>query len=208
MPHPLRLLIYDATCRDRPKPVGLSHVWRAGARLYDGLGRLDHARGVSSWGEALGWLADVDTPCPIVEIQFWGHGKWGRPLIDGVPLDRAALRPEHPLHGQLRAIRERLVPDGEALWWFRACETFGALAGHDFARAWSTFFGCRAAGHTYIIAFFQSGLHSLRPGEQPGWPVDEGLLRGTPQEPLEAHWSALRAPNTITCLHGVVPATY
>jgi hypothetical protein len=125
--------------------------------------------------------------------------------VDGQPLDRSALEEGHPLHRSLCAIRQRLVPGGEALWWFRTCEAFGAQAGHDFARAWTEFFGCRAAGHTYIIAFFQSGLHSLAPGQEPGWPEEEGLLRGTPDEPLEARWSSPGAPNTITCLHGRIP---
>ena len=39
----------------------------------------------------------------------------------------------------LCALRERLAPN--ALVWFRTCETFGASAGHDFARAWTDFSG-------------------------------------------------------------------
>lgn len=208
MARPLRLMIYDATCRNRPRPVGLSHIWRAGALLYGGVRRLDRSRGVSSWAEALTWLAEVEPGRTIAEIQYWGHGKWGRPLIDRQPLERAALAPNHPLHGQLRAIRRRLAPGGEALWWFRTCEAFGARAGHEFARDWSDFFGCRTAGHTHIIAFYQSGLHTLRPGQTPDWPEDEGLLRGSPTASQQARPSSRWAPNTITCLHGVIPAAY
>ena len=97
------------------------------------------------------------------------------------------------------------MPGGESLWWFRACETFGAVPGRDFARAFTDFLGCRAAGHTHVIAFLQSGLHSLGPGEEPHWPADEGLLHGSPDAPLEACPSAPGAPNTITCLHSRFP---
>jgi hypothetical protein len=201
-PRPLRLMVFDATCRGRGPLPGLSTSWRAGAWLYGTLGRLDAWKGVSSWREALTWLAQVRPGAPIGEIQFWGHGNFGCLLIDRRPLDVSALAPTHPLQASLGAIRERLVPGGEALWWFRTCETFATPKGHDFARAWSRFFGCRAAGHTHIIGPLQSGLHVLGPGQEPHWPAEEGLHPG---EPARARWSTLGAPNTISCLHGRIP---
>jgi hypothetical protein len=105
-------------------------------------------------------------------------------------------------------VRDRMLPADQGLWWFRTCETFGARAGHRFAGAFSDFLGCRAAGHTYIIGHWQSGLHSLGPGEEPGWPDDEALVDGTPDDPERASWSTRSAPNTITFLHGQVPAGY
>ncbi len=200
---PLRLMIYDDTCRRDVGPVGLTHTWMAGRWLYRGLGRLDVVRGVSSWPKALDWLARVARPRPIAEIQFWGHGKWGQLLIDGIPLDRSSLHEYHPHHDRLLAIRERLTDD--ALWWFRTCETFGAELGHRFARAWTSFFDCRAAGHTYIIGPWQSGLHHLAPGDEPHWSPWEGLAEGTPDEPVRAEWSTWRKPCTVTCLHNTVP---
>jgi hypothetical protein len=172
--------------------------------LYRGLRRLDAAHGAASWPEALAWLAEAGAGAPIAEIQFWGHGKWGCALIDGAPLDGAALAAAHPLAELLRAIRARFVPQG-GLWWFRTCETFGAAAGQDFARAWAEFFGVRVAGHTFIIGYYQSGLHALRPGERPAWSPEEGLARGTAEQPEQAHWSAASAPHTITCWQGRVP---
>jgi hypothetical protein len=207
-PRPLRLLIYDRTCRGKKALPGLSHAWQAGSWLYAGLRRLDGAHGAASWAEALEWLATFRPERPLAEIQYWGHGKWGGARIANEVLDRSALLPEHPLGERLRAIRARLVPTGEALWWFRTCETFGAVAGQDFARAWTEFFGCRAAGHTHIIGFHQSGLHLLAPGQSPSWAADEGIARGTPQEPLEALRSSRSAPNTITCLQGRIPKGY
>lgn len=201
----LRLLIYDQTDRGR-LAVGLSTAWRAGATLYRGLGRLDAIRGVVDWEQALDWLAGVDADQPIDEIQFWGHGKWGSVMVDRVSLDAAALEPGHLHHRRLCAIRERMAPG--ALWWFRTCETFGADSGHDFARRWTDFFGRRAAGHTYVIGYWQSGLHSLEPGERPGWSAAEGLEEGTAGEPHKALWSRWWEPNTISCLSGAIPAGY
>ena len=187
---------------------GLSLSWRLGGRLYAGLGRLDAWQGFSDWGSALAWLATYRSELPIAEIQFWGHGKWGCAMIDRTHLDVEALDPAHEHHDALAAIRARMAGAPDPHWWFRTCETFGADAGHDFARAWTSYFNCRAAGHTYIIGPWQSGLHTLRPGQQPDWSVHEALIEGTPAEPERAAWSTRRAPNTISFLHGQIPPEY
>lgn len=205
---PLRLMIYDRTCTGPRLRPGLSHAWWTGGVLYSRLLRRLHAwHGASSWAEALAWAAQVHPGREIAELQFWGHGKWGRAYIDRDPLDAAALIPGHPLHASLAAIRERLRGP-EALWWFRTCESFGAAPGQDFARRLTDFMGCRAAGHTYIIGVWQSGLHSLRPGETPTWSPLEGLKEGPVDDPRAALWSRRREPNTIHCLSGHVPEGY
>lgn len=201
-PPPLRLVIHDRTCRGRWWRPGLTDAWAAGARLYRALGRVDAWRGVASWPEALAWAAEVEPGRLIGEVQYWGHGRWGRALAGADVLDAGSLAPAHPLHAALAAVRARLAPD--ALWWFRTCETFGTAAGHDFARAFARFLGCRVAGHTYVIGAVQSGLHSLLPGAEPAWSATEGLPPGVPDPPTAAR-SSLLAPNTITCLHGRVP---
>ena len=203
----LRLLVYDATCRGRRALPGLSHAWQSGATLYRGLGRIDAAFGATSWAEALDWLATVRAGEPIEEIQYWGHGKWGRALVADDALDAAALEPDHPLHVSLSLVRARLT-GRDALWWWRTCETFGACAGHAFARAWTSFLGCRAAGHTYVIGFWQSGLHVLVPDAEPFWPLDEGLASGTPDAPIEARWSRPWYPRTVSCLAGRIPVSF
>jgi hypothetical protein len=200
---PLRLMIYDRTCTGRRMRPGLSHAWWAGSHLYRGLSRFDATHGITSWAEGLQWLATALPDRPIAEIQYWGHGHWGELFVAREGLTAEALRPGHRLHDHLAAIRERLVPDH--LWWFRTCEAFGAAKGHDFARRFTDFFGGRAAGHTYIIGVWQSGLHSLRAGEIPQWPIEEGLSRGTAECPVEALWSRRRAPNTIHFLSGRIP---
>jgi hypothetical protein len=199
---PLRLLVYDATQRTRP-PRALGLSWQVGSYLYRGLGHIDAALGARSFEEAFAWLATHERERPIAELQFWGHGKWGRALIDRESLDRRALSRGHPLHGGLSAFRERLSDD--ALVWFRTCETLGAEPGHTFASALSDFLGASVAGHTFVIGFFQSGLHRLRPGVKPNWSAAEGLSRGTAERPEAAFSSGPRQPNTITCLTGRIP---
>ena len=207
----LRLMIYDRTCRGRRGLPGLSHAWAAGGRLYHAMGRLDAWCGAASWAEALDWLATVRAGEPVAEVQLWMHGRWGQARIAGEALDAAALEPGHPHHARLVALRERLVPGGSALFWFRTCETFGRAEGHAFARAWTGFFGCRAAGHTHVIGIFQSGLHLLEPGGTPDWPVDEGMAPGAPRDEAvrtigapSRPWS----PRTVTFLAGQVPRGY
>jgi hypothetical protein len=194
-----RLVIYDRTCTSGQR--GLSPVWAAGARLYRALGYVDDARGVASWDEAFGWLGSQREP--IGELQYWGHGKWGTALI-GDEAFRAESISER--RGQLAALRERLT--GDALVWFRTCETLGARAGHDFAMQLADTLGARIAGHTYIIGFHQSGLRGLSPGTRPDWAADDGLDEGTPEEPRRAKWSRPWAPRTIRALTPAVPRTW
>jgi hypothetical protein len=196
---PLRLMIYDRTCTGTL--VGLTHAWKAGGYLWGGLGRLDAWKGVADWTEALQWLGTFQGDRRIGQIEYWGHGRWGRVLIGQEPLDAEALVRRK---GELLRIRERLASD--ALVWFRTCDTFGADRGHDFARRFTDLMGCSAAGHTFVIALLQSGLHRLAPGQAPHWPATEGIREGTPSEPRRSSWSGLGKPNTITCLQDRVPA--
>jgi hypothetical protein len=197
---PLRLVVYDATQAERP-PRLLGWSWRAGTLLYRARGAIDASFGARSFAEALAWLAHFERP--VGELQFWGHGKWGRILIHEESLDRSALGQTHPLRPKLEALRERLAPG--ALIWFRTCETLGAHAGQDFARALGDFSGARVAGHTFVIGYYQSGLHELAPGATPAWDPGEGLAAGSPTRPERALASGPGLPNTITCLQARLP---
>ncbi len=202
-------MVYDRTCRGRGVLPGLTHSWIAGGLLYRGLGRLDAHFGASSWAEAFDLILRESLDRPIGEIQFWGHGRWGCALIQGDRFDEGALSPGHPLHDPLSRIRDRMErrADRDPLFWFRTCETFGKPVGHSFARALTSFLQARAAGHTYIIGPWQSGLHTLSPGEQPSWSPTEGVQ---PDDPTgkTALWSTPTAPNTISCLTGAIPAGF
>jgi hypothetical protein len=201
---PLRLVVFDATQLSRP-PRALGASWRAGALLYRSMGYVDASFGARSFAEALDWAVRTAKDRPIGELQYWGHGKWGSILIDRECLDRGALSQGHALRPKLEALRERLSPG--ALFWFRTCETLGARAGQDFAAALGDFTGAAVAGHTYVIGYFQSGLHLLSPGAVPSWSPTEGLLAGTAEEPRTAHNSGPSEPNTITCFTPRVPAS-
>lgn len=190
----MRIALYDRTCLT--KRGALTTPWALGATLYRAAGRIDSARGVTSWDAALAWLATL--PEPISELQYWGHGKWGRAFVAEDCLDASAIA-----SGRLDALRAQLAPD--ALVWFRTCETLGATAGIDFAERLADHLGARIAGHTYIIGFHQSGLHGVAPGMRADWSPTEGLAAGTADAPLCAHWSHRRAPRTITCLAGAIP---
>jgi hypothetical protein len=198
----LRLMVYDVTQKQR-QPAALGYSWQYGSYLYRGLGRIDAARPAHGFAQALAWLGHYEASRPIQELQFWGHGKWGRCFIGQESLDRSVLREGHEHYAAFQRFRERLTPD--ALLWFRTCETLGAEPGQDFAAALGDATGARVAGHTFVIGFFQSGLHCLRPGQRPHWSSSEGLSRGTPSAPLGAYGSSPSAPNTITCLDGVIP---
>jgi hypothetical protein len=201
----LRVMLYDRTCIGAPLRPGLTHAWWCGARIYRALRRLDRWHGVASWAEGLAWLAQLDKP--IAEIQYWGHGHWGNVWIAKDRFDERDLLAGSEHHTNMIKIRDNLC-QGSGLIWMRTCETFGARAGHSFAAALADFFRCRAAGHTYIIGPWQSGLHCLNPGMEPTWSAEEGLREGNALAPKRAKQSSPLQPNTIFCLQGRIPAGF
>ncbi|MBL8744153.1 MAG: hypothetical protein JNK04_23760 [Myxococcales bacterium] len=201
---PLRVLIYDGN--SRAGETALRSSWAAGARVYRALGRIDEFIGAREWGEALSWCAARRER--IAELQFWGHGRWGRALLGDDALSQASFGESHPHRAPLDQLRGRLLPHGESLVWFRTCETFGAAPGQQFAKTLTLALETRAAGHTYVIGALQSGLHGLRPGAEPHWSASEGLARGTPDAPEAALPSAVNAINTVHFMTSAVPAAW
>jgi hypothetical protein len=205
---PLRLLVYDRTCLKHG--VGLSTAWSSGAALYRALRRIDASRGVASWEEALAWLGSYDRDrAPLVaEIQFWGHGKWGRVFIGKEGFDEACLDPSHAHAPAVQAVKARLLPESRSLVWIRTCEAFGAIPGQRFAVRLAKTLAARVAGHTFIIGALQSGLRALRPGCVPTWSPAEGLAEGTPDEPTRALNSWPHRPRTISCFDNDFPEAW
>lgn len=201
---PLRLLIHDRSCPGTGLRPGLSDAWRAGGSLYRGLGRLDATCGVASWEEALTWLVEqaARSGGTIGEVQFWGHGRRGCALIGDESLDASSLQSGARHAPLLRALRT--VLHAKCTLWFRTCETLGGATGQHFARTLADASGARVAGHTYVIGFWQSGLHALAPGASPHWSVDEGV--GARGPAATALLSSPALPNTIHCLQGTIPA--
>jgi hypothetical protein len=228
----LRLVVFDARDLGWFRPLsagadreadgaersrfGLSPIWRAGAALHGAARVADASLGAASWGEALAWLVGTASRRgrPIASVQFWGHGGWGRMNMGRTVFDAGAFAAGSALADSIRELRRSLAGP-EALVWFRCCSAFGA-SGRAFARAAADALGCRVAGHTHIIGFFQSGTHSLRPGEAPGWGPTEGVAyrsagggatNATPR-PIGALKSSPLRPNTITCLQPDLPAGF
>jgi hypothetical protein len=224
-PSPLRLVVFDAT--DTPRAAwerrqarsaspdgramgspGLSPIWQAGTLLHRLTRAADASLGATNWPEALAWAAATsrERGRPIASLQVWGHGGWGSMAIGATALDRAALQPGHALAGPLDALRGALAGP-ESLFWLRCCSAFGHSTGQRFAEALAQRLGCRVAGHTHIIGFFQSGTHSLRPGEEAAWGADEGVKKSGGQA-LSALTSTPGAPNTVSCLTLGLPEDY
>lgn len=170
--------------------------------MYRALGRLDRISGIASWDEAAAAIEEATRDgTSIREVQYWGHGRFGCVVADRERLDRRALATSR----FVAVLSERLERRDDALVWLRTCEAFGGLAGHDFARAFADALGVRVAGHTFVIGFWQSGLHGLAPGATPTWSTAEGIGRGTAEAPELGAWSSPHAPNTIHALEGSVP---
>lgn len=194
----LSLMFYDNSVWAKEMLV---NTWTAGGKLYKLFRNVDHFIGVSSWEEAFEWLNTVAPGQKIKQIQFWGHGSPGKVWINGKSLSRFVKNPASAYHEHALELKKRLTEDSTI--WFRSCAVFSRQEGHDFAKDMSTFFNCKIAAHTYIVAFFQSGLHSLKPGQTPSWSITEGVnLDG------KTLWSRINSPNTIICLQGVVPSDW
>jgi hypothetical protein len=176
-------------------PLGLTHSWIVGGKLYKLFGSIDEAKGFKSWEDALAWLTLVGSDRKISEVQIWGHGSPGRSWM----LEDGALDENSPTSTKygvvMKMLKERLAPDAHI--WFRNCSVFAGVKGHFFARAWADFFQCRVSAHTHIIGFWQAGLHTAVPGIEPHWDLKEG-------EGGRAV-SRFGSPNRITCLNNEVP---
>jgi hypothetical protein len=183
-----RLMIYDASEEDRNPFLAASWFW--GARLYKARNKLDHYKGVRSLDEMIEYVLKFDS---VDELEFWGHGREGAFFIDNKRIGWNNLAERF---GDMRNV----FHDDSLIWW-RTCSTFHGEYGHRFAATAAEVFKCRVAGHTFIIGPWQSGLHSLEPGQDPYWPENEG-----DKNKSEVRSSAPWHRNTIFCTKADIPS--
>lgn len=217
----LRLVVWDATDVRKPgAPVvpritrredgtaqgsgGLALFWAAGTWMHRYGMHADASLGAKNWSEALRWATQFarSRNAKIAELQAWGHGGFGFMGMGGSRLDRDVLSQSSPLAADLDAFRSVLTDD--ALVWLRCCSAFGAKPGRAFAPALADRLRARVAGHTFIIGVWQSGTHSLTPGGEVGWSVDEGVERA-PDGRIFPRESSMRAPRTVSCMRLGLP---
>lgn len=129
----------------------LALSWRIGCFLHKLFGQLDDYHVATSWDDAFTWLET--RPKPLTSIQLWGHGAPGTMWVAG----------EQLTHTHFGRIVDSVTP--ETVVWFRTCSTFRGTRGQDFAVYLATLLKCTIAAHTRTIGVFQSGLHTIEPGQ-------------------------------------------
>ena len=164
-PRPLRIVVLDATERRAP---WLSLWWRLGAAVSGA----DAVVRAGSWDEAYRGIsrALADLGGRALDLQIWGHGDDGRPLIDGGPVSL------HALHAALG-----ILPKDSTVWW-RSCEVHRGPRGQRFAEDAVRILGCVSVGHCVVVSapnpLRQGAICALRQGQRPWWPPDGAGLRG------------------------------
>lgn len=161
---PLRIVVYDAAERGWPF---LGVWWAIGAQVLAGAGGVKI--GARSWDEAIARInsaarRNLGRP---VDLQIWGHGYQGAPLLAGEPL-RPYLRMLADAISQPGATED----DGTTVW-FRACDVAEGPRGHAFMRDAADTLGVPVLGHCAVISlpypWQQRELCGLRPGEPVWW---------------------------------------
>jgi hypothetical protein len=148
-------MIYDSTDL-------LSPIWSAGQHL----GNFKLVIPADSWETAYDALSNVDER--IQHIQVWGHGTFGKPVINNNQVDLTLLK---------ESLKKKIT--GSSVIWFRSCSVFAGDDGHDFAKDVTQTLDCKVAAHTFIVSnpwiTHQSGGHGLMPGQIPYWSKIEGI---------------------------------
>ncbi len=183
----MRVIVYDKNPGSRTSDKFLAVAWLVGCWIQKLFGQVDDYYGATSWTQALQWLTARGEK--VTSIQYWGHGSPGSVWLAGENITAAGLLP----------LRTVLTVD--SLLWFRTCSTFQGQLGHSFATALAAGLGCTVAAHTRTIGLLQGGLHTLKPGQIPNWPVAEGNFPPSLLASLGLKWGN----NTILCLATKIP---
>lgn len=182
----MRVVVYDSSTH----AGWVGNTWILGGRIYRAFGSVDVVIPVPDWST---FFSSIHRLSGITDLQVWTHGAPGIVAIGGVAMDSERFTD----HNQLSDISCSMHPHGR--FWLRTCSSFAGAPGHELASVLSEELGVKVVGHTYEINFFQSGLHSLYPGQAPYWSVKEGLGN---DRLLVSHPFAR---NTITCLNSNFP---
>lgn len=200
----MRIVIYDANIKD-----AVSVTWTVGGKIYPVLRRCDVAVPVKSWAEVCPALMSLAEKHPITQVQFWGHGWFGKAAIGDDVLNTSTLR-NTAFGAELRALGEKLAPG--AIWWFRTCATYGAPAGKHFAEQFTNCLNRTTAGSTYSIGLIHSGIRTLLPYQKPYWSDREGVdfLPGENSERSggKALLPTFSAPNTLMFWRNKIPESF
>lgn len=180
----------------------LRFSWITGGYLYKAFHGIEEVKGCLGWEQALKFLISIQPGKKINSIQFWGHGSPGTVWINGEALNMRSLLASSRHRQLLLQLKERLSP--ETTIWFRSCNVAAGPEGQMFVKSLSQLLGCKVAAHTFVVHVLQGGLHTVNPGQEPDWPLDEGIEVGKDGN-LKILWTKPWSPNTLTCLTSKIP---
>jgi hypothetical protein len=155
---PLRIVVHDTAERGWP---WLGVWWAIGARVLSGAGVVIGAR---SWEEAFRRIASAirRNPGRPIDLQIWGHGYSGAPLIDGDGPHLLSFA--HAIEGAPR--------EGSTVW-LRSCDVAEGPRGHSWMTQAVAALGVPIIAHCAVISlpypWQQREICALRPGETVWW---------------------------------------
>lgn len=189
----MKVVIYDNNPGTGINQWFLKMTWLVGAYLQKLFGAADKVYGASSWEDAITWLINIETDS-FSSIQYWGHGNVGTVFLNSKRLPKDLFI----------FIKDKLSP--ESIIWFRTCSTFCGPMGQEFSRYLADSLNCTIAGHTRIIGFLQSGLHTRKPLTNPSWPSSEGMtITNNFFTRLFINLGLVWGNNTILCFQTKIP---
>lgn len=173
MSNPYKIMAFDNTYDD--VFLGVEATWRYGAWLFGS--SFQKVVAATSWNDILDAVvkAKAEDPSRDIELQVWGHGAQGAPIIGSFAANPVDIR-----WSKVGTV------------WFRSCLVAGGVKGLSFMEQLAK--QCRVAAHTVIIGAnwgAASYLYGLEKGGKPTWP--SLTLNVDPTKPL----SSPAAPRTI-----------
>ena len=98
------VLVYDAACRGPGPTRWLGRAFAIGRHTHALARPWDLVVPARTWSDAIDGVLAGCEHAGIADLQYWGHGKWGRVLIGADSLDGDAISPGGPMHDRLSLI--------------------------------------------------------------------------------------------------------